>query len=318
VTAGLLTHYFFTLLLLFGLVWLWTSSRARAWPTAAVFIGAVPPLAWLPSFLEQYDNQRFAWITGFDAGKAISVYSSFFWNPGALYVRTDHVELGPAELAARALVLLVVLAGCIVLARRSDEGRLAALLAVLPILLAGLLWIAGADIFTTRNLLCAGPFAALALAAALSALPYRAALPATGVALALVVAGLAYERTLAPPPYERLAAALVDEGWRLGDPVAFYRGAHELSYFGSSYALRSPVGWYLPGHPLMRLPTVEGSICGRAFVVAPVQRPSALVADGDTQEVVDSITVARIACTPGLEKRALADGAVWFVSMPQA
>jgi hypothetical protein len=159
-------------------------------------------------------------------------------------------------------------------------------------------------------------FSSVTIAAALAALPSRAALPATGIALALAVGGLAYERTLAPPAYDRLAAALVDEGWRLGDPVAFYPDAHELSYFGSSYALRSPVGWYLPGHPMMRLPTTEQTSCERAYVVAPVGRQSALLDATAAREVVGSIAVARIACSPGLEDRVSADGAVWFVSMP--
>jgi hypothetical protein len=301
-----------------GLVWLWTSGKQRGRATAAVVLGTLPALAWLPSFLDQYHNQRFAWISAFDPVKAVSVYSSFFWNPGPLYVRTEDVELGPAEIAARVAVLLIVIVGSAALARRSGSGRLVALLALLPTVLAVILWAAGADILTTRNLLCVAPFAALAIAAALAALPPRAAFPASGIAVAFAVGGLAYERTLAPPAYDRLAAALVDEGWRLGDPVAFYPGAHELSYFGSSYALRSPVGWYLPGHPLMRLPMAEQTSCERAYVVAPLERQSALLDATARREVVGAIAVARIACTPALEDRALADGAVWFVSTPPA
>ena len=74
------------------------------------------------------------------------------------------------------------------------------------------------------------------------------------------------------PPYPAYADRLVASGWKHGDPVYVVGGAHRLSYLGSSYALRSPIGWYLPGHPQLRL-TARPRHCGSPFVVDGSARP---------------------------------------------
>jgi hypothetical protein len=312
VAAGLLTHYFFGLLVVAGLVW---ARSVRA--TAACAAGLLPFLLWLPSFLDQYENDRFSWIEQFDLLKAASAYSAFFWNPGPLYVATEDVDLGAGEALARIAILGAVLAGSVVLARSRGAGGLVAALAVGPVALATVLWLAGADVFTARNVLCAAPFAAVAVAAALAALPRTAALPAAAGAVGLAVAGLAHEYTLAPPDYEDMAEALVAEGWTLADPVAVYGGAHEHLQFGSAYALRSPVAWYLPGRPFLRLPRGEAAACGDAYVLAPRGRADAVVSPGGGHARVDGVGVTRIPCEPGLPERVEAGGGVWFVPTRQ-
>jgi hypothetical protein len=307
VAAGILTHYFFALLVVAGLLW---ARSLRL--TAACVAGLAPFLLWLPRFLDQYENDRFSWIEGFDLLKALSVYSAFFWNPGPLYVNTADVGLSAGEAVARVAVLVVVLVGSWALAR-TETGRLAAALAVLPVTLAAVLWLAGADVFTTRNVLCAAPFACVAVAAAVAALPRPAAIVAGVAAVGLAAAGFAHERTLGPPDYDRLADALVAEGWRFGDPVAVFGGAHEHVQLGSAYALRSPVAWYLPGRPFLRLPREEDAACDDAFVLAPQGRAEGVLDPGDEGRTVDRVRVVRTPCEPGLAQRVEEDGGYWFV-----
>jgi hypothetical protein len=110
-----------------------------------------------------------------------------------------------------------------------------------------------------------------------------------------------------------MADRLVAEGWRFGDPVAVYGGAHELLQLGSAYALRSPVAWYLPGRPFLRLPREEEGACGEAFVLAPPGRAEAVLGGRNESEAVDGVRIARIPCEPGLPERVRAGGGVWFV-----
>lgn len=271
--AGLLTHYFFALALATGVLWLLAQGRreARAPAAAALAVGVVPLLAWLPGFFEQVANGRYSWVAGFDALKAAAVYSTLFWNADELYVETQDVTIGGLEAVARLGILGVVVAGAAVLWRRGSEARLAALLATVPVGLVTVLWLSGGAVFTTRNLVCAAPFAAIAIAAALEALPRPAAVAATGVTLCLLGLGLVQERTLRPPPYDAYADRVEELGAAPGDPVYVLGGAHSLSYLGSSYALRSPIAWYLPGHPELRL--LEPPACQQALVVDGTAEP---------------------------------------------
>jgi Dolichyl-phosphate-mannose-protein mannosyltransferase len=316
--VGLLTHYFFALAAVTGLVWLWTSPHlraARARASAAVALGVLPFLAWTPFFWTQLENQRFSWIGDFDVLEAAASYSTFFWSAGPLYV-SGQVQLGFWETVARLAVLAAVLAGSVVLARMSERGRLAALLATVPVALAAVLWLLGGEVFTSRNLLCAAPFAALAVAGLLAAVPRPLALAGAAAAVALVIGGFLRERDFEPPPYDRLADALEEQGWRPGHPVAIADGAHELPALGSSYGLRSPVGWYLPGHPELVLPPPSGlPSCVRAYAVAPDGRGATLLDDAEERRDVEGIAVARIPCAPNLEERAGEVGFL-FVSRP--
>ena len=250
---GLLTHYFFALALGTGVLWLWTSHTMRAARlrvTAAVGAGILPVLLWLPGLAEQIENQRYSWVAGFDVLKAAAVYSTFFWNAGALYVRADDVAIPALEAVPRVGILVGVLAGGVVLAQRPGPARLCALLATIPVLAASLVWLLGAEVFVTRNLLCAAPFAFICLAALPALLPRPAALATGAAILALLGLGLVQERTLRPPPYDQLARDLVASGWTRTDVVNVIGGAHRLRYLGDAHAISSPVGWYLPGHPV--------------------------------------------------------------------
>jgi uncharacterized membrane protein len=311
--AGLLTHYFFAFVVVAGLVWLWTSRSGRAARkpvSIATVVGVVPFLVWAPSLGEQVENQRYSWISAFSLSKALAVYSAFGWNPGSLYVGSL-VELGAREAALRTAVFVLVVAGCVALWRLGSRGRLAALLAVGPVLLAALLWIGGENLFTSRNVLASAPFAALALAALAASLPGRWSWMAGVVLLVLVVGGLVRERQLAPPPYDRAAAALVSLGWRDGDGLAILPDRDRPSYLGSAYAFRGPIGWYLPGHPQLTLSRRRS--CERAFAVVPkgIRGPVGQVQDGMT---VDGVDVLRVTCSDGLGEKVQAGGGFVFVA----
>ena len=312
--AGLLTHYFFLFLLLPGLLWIWRTPSfrtARARVTAASALALVPLLAWGPLLAEQVENQRFSWIGDFSLVKALSVYSVFVWNAGPLYVR-DLVSLGFWEGAARLAVLGLVLAGCLAARRLGRRGRLVALLALGPVALAALLWLAGENLFTARNVLAAAPFAAVAVAALAASLPRRVG-PAVGVVLlAAVAGGLVREAQLAPPPYDELADALVELGWSRDAQVAIFGGAHELSYLGTAYAIRGPVSWYLPGRPRFEL--ASGQACKQAFVVAPPGRSALLVERAEDARTVDDVTVARLPCEDDLPSLVLSERGFLFVA----
>jgi MFS family permease len=311
--TGLLTHYFFLFLLLPGLVWVWRTPSfrsARARVTAASALALVPFAAWTPLLAQQVENQRFSWIGDFSLVKALSVYSAFVWNAGPLYVR-DLVNIGFWEGAARIGVLALVLAGCLAAWRLGRRGRLVALLALGPVVLAALLWLAGENLFTTRNLLAAAPFAAVAVAALVASLPRRAGPVAGALLLVAVAGGLAREAQLAPPPYDELADALVELGWSPRSQVAVFGGAHELTYLGTPYAIRGPVSWYLPGRP--RLELANGQTCEWAFVVAPSGRGADLVERAEEGRTVDDITVARLPCSADLPDLVSAERGFLFV-----
>ncbi len=255
VALGLLTHYFFALALATGLFWLWasdTARTARVRATAAVSAGILPALLWLPGFADQVEHQRYSWVAGFDLLKALAVYSTFFWNAGALYVEADDVAIPALEAVLRLGILAGVLAGAVALARRPGPARLCALLATVPVLAASLVWLLGAEVFVTRNLLCAAPFACICLAVLPTLVPRPTAIVVGATIVALLGLGLFQERTLRPPPYDKLAAQLIANDWTRADVVNVIGGAHRLSYLGDVHAISSPVGWYLPGHPVFR------------------------------------------------------------------
>jgi hypothetical protein len=100
-------------------------------------------------------------------------------------------------------------------------------------------WLAGASVYDVRNLIEAGPFAAVAVASLVARLPGR--LPAVGCAALCCLLVLGFVRSnRATPAYDRLAQALVAEGWRAGDPIVVD---------GDPNALWGPLEWYLPGRP---------------------------------------------------------------------
>jgi hypothetical protein len=273
VALGVLTHYFFALALATGLLWLWTSDiarRARLRVTAALSAGILPALLWLPGFADQVENQRYSWVASFDLLKAVAVYSTFFWNAGALYVKADDVAIPALEAVLRVGIFFGVLAGAVALAQRPGPARLCALLATVPVFAASVVWLLGAEVFVTRNLLCSAPFAGICLAALSTLVPSRIAVAGGAAIVALLGLGLVQERTLRPPPYDELAGQLVASGWTRADVVNVIGGAHRLSYLGDVHAISSPVGWYLPGHPVFR--QTRESTCPLYVIDGPERR----------------------------------------------
>ena len=269
VAAGSLTHYFFLFSVAAVLVW-----KPRLWRPVAV--GLVPCVLWAPFLLRQYEHHRFSFIGPFDVRTVANTY----WS---LFARAQPQTPALHELAPLAL-LAAVAAGAVVLWRRSESGRLWALLAVLPVGASALLWLAGSPIYDVRNLIVTAPFAAVAVSALVGRLPRRAALAAAAAALVLVGGGFVRSNRVAPVPYDRIAAALVAEGWRAPAPIAVY---------GNVYALWGPLEWYLPGQPVLVLAAAER--VRPSFVIVPGgARSAAVVRHAAAVRVVRQTLVARI------------------------
>jgi hypothetical protein len=262
VALGVLTHYFFVLTLVAGLVWLFVVSMPRATRVRAslAMLGGLAVLAiWTPVLLEHWTAQRFGWIDDFDALKGAYLYGTVFDAGGALYADVDQ-PFGWRQVLWLA-VLVLVLAGSVQLWRRSGEARLWALLAVGPFALAAAIWLAGPDIFNTRNLLAVAPFACVAVAAAIFALPRPLALAGA----AGIVAAATLATVTAPavgPPADKIAQMLVARGWDRGDRIVL---------FADFYGFRSPIGWYLPGRPFLRR-VPASSTSGDLYLVAQGRR----------------------------------------------
>lgn len=279
VAAGSLTHYFFLFSVLAVLVW-----RPRLWRPVAV--GLVPLAVWSPLLLQQYTRRRFSFIGSFDLHAVATTY----W---LTFARALPHTAGAHTLAPLAL-LAAVLAGALHLGSRrgsrGPEGRLWALLAVVPVAAAALLWLAGIRIYDVRNLIVAGPFAAVAVASLLTRLPRRAALCAGLAVLVLVGAGYVRGNRVPPVAYDRIAGALVAEGWQPGAPIAVY---------GDVDALWGPLEWYLPRRPIL----VPGAASRRpAYVIARRgSRWAALVGRATETRYIRQTLVARIDDGQGLD-----------------
>jgi hypothetical protein len=256
VAGGSLTSYFFLLSVAAGLLWLWFDprlGRARVRIAAQIGLGLIPLAAWSPVLVHQYIGQRFSWIGPFSLRGLTDVYWQLF---------AHHVPAGAAGDVLPLVLLAGVIAGCALLTRTSEEGTLVALLALTPVVLCGLAWLAGAHVFDPRNLLGAGPFAAIALAAVVAWLwrpmGYAAAIVATaGMAIAVVRA-----ESTPPTAYDKVSQLLVKQGWRASDPVVLF------GTFGDFFAFRSPLEWYLPEQPVLTLgEPARGPSCGAVYAL---------------------------------------------------
>jgi len=283
VACGSMTNYFFVLSVIAALVWLWTDREhreVRARITRQIAIGLVPLLIWSPIMVHQYLGQRFSWTGPFRMRGLIDSYWELF---------TNNVQ---SSVLLPLLVLLAVMAGCLLLARASAEGRLVGLLAVVPVALVALAWLGGAHVFDPRNLIGAGPFAAIALAAIPTRLPRPLAYPAA-LAASLAIAVTAANAEATPPtPYDKISNLLVSEGWKPTDPILLFGN------FGDFFAYRSPLEWYLPNQPVLTLGEPESRHrCGAIFVVTPSARIGAdVVRTGHvaTHSSVGHVFVARL------------------------
>jgi hypothetical protein len=275
VAAGGLTHFFFGFGVAAALAWLWLDPgcvgiRRRA--TGAIALGGAVAASWAPIAVSQYGNDRFWWITSFRFSLVVAAPLRLFTGYDAGRPLT-----GVAVCASFVAVLLV---GALGLARRGPGGRMILALTFGPLVLAGLVWLAGVKVFTVRNLIGIAPLVGVAAAAALALLPRRVA--AGAVCLALTGLGAAAARHVDTPatPFNRLASALVAEGWRPSVPVAVY---------GNFFIFRAPLGWYLPHQPVLEpgRPLAHG--CDAVLVVARGRR-----AEGLHGRRVSDFTVARV------------------------
>lgn len=230
--AGLLTHYFFAYTLVAGAAWLWLEPavrRGRLRTTAALAAGAAGAALWTPWLLAQMHHDRYSWIGSFRGAEVLATPLRFFTS----------LLGGPVPL----LVLAWTIAGVAVACRRGPLARLCAALAVVPLALAALTWLAGENVYDVRNMLAVGPFVAIALVTALSALPFRVSALAGAAACAAAATAFAWVQVVSPPtPFQGIAEALVDAGWRPHDPVVV---------FGPWFDYRSPLEWYLPHSPAL-------------------------------------------------------------------
>ena len=287
-TAGGLTHYFFFFTAAAGVAWLWLGDvprAARARASATVALGLAACAVWLPQFLVQYRNDRYGWIGAFKLRVVLSTPLRLF---------TPLLD-GGAQRAAALFVLGALGGGVVLLWRRGGDASLVAALAVGPLVLSGLVWLAGVRVYATRNLVEMAPFTAIALVAALGALPRRAA--ASGAAALAVLAVGAYGLNQLRPTtqYAQVAHALVAAGWQPGDPVAV---------FGGFYAYRSPLEWYLPHAPTFVHGSTRTAMRSVLFVVGPGHRVERIRVDGPVDRdrrlrLATILTPARVPARPG-------------------
>ncbi len=253
VCAGTLTHYFFFFLVAAAFVWLalealWGANSVL--PIAlAIAAGTLGFAIWIPAFLHQLGNGRFSWIGAFDATRVAVL-------PGSLFFGADGALFGLARLG----VLAAVVAGCVAVSRR-PMGRMLIALGVFPIVAAGAVWALGSPIFTERNLLVAAPFLALLAAAGTSMLPKGAITPTAMIGTAAALAGAAaVQLTLGRVDSRELSRALVRQGWTGGQDSIVVAAERPRD-------LTVPIGWYLPGHPvLVRLPP-DRAACRVAYAI---------------------------------------------------
>ncbi len=238
VAVGALTHYFFLFNVGIGALWVFVAAQRRdqVRVLAAIAVGLVPLLPWLPSFAFQYRHDLYAYTGPFAARTVVYSYARI------VGVLSEHGAL--FALARLAVVLLVLFGAVTLLRQRRDDATLVAAMAVVPVVLTAILWELGPRIFNERNLLVSGPFAALAIAAAVVAMP-RPAAAAVSLALlaALGVSLWRFEVDDGRASYNGIAQALVSEGWQPNDVVAQFGPA--------PLGLIRPVGWYLPGRPTL-------------------------------------------------------------------
>ena len=253
VVAGSLTNYFFLLGVLAGVIWLWTEPSLRGTRrrlTGVIAVSLVPLLVWSPVLVHQYRGHRFTWIGPFSLRRMLEAFWLLFVHrlPTASFLR----ESLPI------LLLAAVLAGAVVLWRTSPVARLIALLAFVPYALESLAWLAGVRVFDTRNLVGAGPFAAIALVALIARLPRPVAYAAAAAGVVLATAGTIAAESTPTVPYDRAADALVSEGWQPGNPI---------EAVGDFFAFRSPLEWYLPGRPQLTLAEPSQGSCAAIYAV---------------------------------------------------
>jgi uncharacterized membrane protein len=313
ITLGVFTHYFFVTTLVAGLAWLWTvpatrSTRRRVTVTAGVAL--LPFLLWLPQFVHQSSSHHTDWIDRFDPLKVAYIWSAFFADVGLLYHRGATVSDFWWTGVARVTFAFVVVFASIKIARLSHQGKLCALLAIVPVALAASASLAGARVFDVRNLIAVAPFVGVVIAFAISQLPKYCKTAAAFGAIGLSVLFFLQTERFQPLPYAAIANALVTEGWRRDQPIAVF-GAVSPFPKPTEY-LVPPLGWYLPAHP--RLVPVPPAVnrCRYIYIVAASVTGRHFLASSHRVEQrvsVASVVVARLPAEKSLANDVVARGA---------
>jgi hypothetical protein len=280
VAPGSLTHYFFLFTVAGVVVWLTfdpAARQARRKTLLAVAAGLIPFVVWSPAFATQMGHRRYSWIGRFDLGQVLSTPLRLFtpFGSGAILTLGSLLALALAGFGAAR-------------AGQSSFGRLCVCLGIAPLVLAASIWLAGVRVYAVRNLIGIGPFLALVAVAGLAALPKPARLM-TPIAVVLLATGsFVWAQRAHEPAFNRIGQALAAEGWQAGDAVLV---------FGTSSEFRSPLGWYLPGHP--NLAVGNASVRAPTFVVGQPRQIRGLLLTSE-QRSVASYVVARL-----LDRRSL-------------
>jgi hypothetical protein len=279
VAVGALLHDYFVFTLAACVLWLFVSSPARSRKVVlgAIGIGLVPLALWTPRFLDQYEHRHFQTLPGFSAQRVGRLYADLLERS---------LPRGAVGAGVAAAVLALVVSGAARLWRDPGRGRLCALAAVVPVVVAALLWLAGPHVFAPRALIGVLPFAGICCAAALAWLPRSPALVASAAVAVVIVVGFSRADGRIVPNYDRVAAALVASGWRPQEPIVL---------FGPLYQYLDPLDWYLPGTARLAPASPRPGRCDRAFVVAVGGRARVLVRGGDGRGIhrVGGVLVAR-------------------------
>jgi hypothetical protein len=238
VLLGSYVHYFFLLALAVALAWAFVrvDGGACARISVAATLSLVPFLVWLPDFRFQYRHNLYAYNGSFNLRAVAYSYARIIGVFGATGVASALVRLSVSA--------IVIWGGYLLL--RKPVTELAGVMAVAPVAMCAFLWLLGPHIFNERNLLIAMPFAAIAIGRASDQLAPRPLLAVGfGVAVAMV-AGVSlwqWEMDYGRSSYDAIANTLVRDGWN---------PSGEIVQFGPApLGLSQPVGWYLPGHPLL-------------------------------------------------------------------
>ena len=253
-TAGLLTHYFFLFTLVSAAVWLWLEPKARKTrrrASVSMLTGCALFAPFAPIALSQYKHDHFWWIGRFSAQTVTSTAWRFFLP---LY---GH---GIVRIGIAAMFLALAAVGSFQLGQRSSQGRLLVALGFGPLIVSAVVWSLGLRIFSPRNLLECGPFFAVLAVAWLEFLPIRLRLLLAGGIVVVAFSSAAHLAGAKATPFDRVASDLVAEGWTPGTPIAL---------FNDFFSFRSPLEWYLPGHPPLALGVPTGRLCRTVFVITP-------------------------------------------------
>jgi hypothetical protein len=249
--VGSYTHYFFLLGLATGVGWAFVrlSKDVRLRVIGSIGAGLLPFLVWLPSFHHQYRHNLYAYNGSFNLRAVAYSYARIVGLLG---------QAGAVDALVRIVFAAVVLGGAAMLIRRR-ESELASLMAVVPVALSALIWRLGPHIFNERNLLVSMPFAAVSVGKVVDQLPRPSkTVLLLGLASVVAVSLWDWEVDYGRSSYNGIAKALVADGWRSND---------EIVQFGPApLGLSQPVGWYLPGHPL--LTRANPQVCGPLFAVS--------------------------------------------------